>query len=44
MGTRRITGPVDPGPDDPAMAMRALVFPVAWLPELVGPDHPGVEL
>ena len=27
-----------------AAAMRPLVYPVAWLPDLVGPDHTGVEL
>ena len=27
-----------------AAAMRPLVYPVAWLPEPVGPDHTGVAL
>jgi hypothetical protein len=27
-----------------AAAVRPLVFPVAWLPDPVGPDHTGVEL
>jgi len=27
-----------------AAAMRPLVYPVAWLPDPVGPDHTGVEL
>ena len=44
MGTQHIIGPVDPGPGDLVTAMSPLVYPVAWLPDRIGPDHTGVEL